>query len=162
MHRRSRSFSSAESPASPPGEVANIAAPVGLFQVLPRISKPEADLHLLGIQYLYKTGYDPTAAIDMFERIRSHRAQTSRRRLAIVQHSPPHFPTASPRLSKTSIRICRQRPEYIVNTSEYEDVRAPAGEPAKILRKVVAKPTPTLLKKAADAKDEPPTLKRPE
>ena len=31
----------------------------------------EAEADLLGLQYLYKTGYDPTAFVDFFEKIQA-------------------------------------------------------------------------------------------
>ena len=142
-------------------EVANIGLPVGMFK-FSRDFETEADM--LGIQYLYKTGYDPNAAIDMFERIEA----AERKHPGAVSQLFNTHPLTSDRMAKTQQnieRILPARPEYVVNTSEYEDVRARLiGIQER--RKVHEKPAPTLLKKPGatdgDSKDDRPTLKRPE
>ena len=141
-------------------EVANIGLPVGMFK-FSRDFETEADL--LGIQYLYKSGYDPTAAIDMFERIE---AAEQRHPGAVSQLFNTH-PLTTDRIAKTQKNIQQNLParaEYVVNTSEYEDVRARLVE-LQSRRKVNEKAAPTLLKKTAKdggSTDERPTLKRPE
>ena len=142
-------------------EVANIGLPVGMFK-FSRDFETEADM--LGIQYLYKTGYDPTAAIDMFERIEA----VERKHPGAVSQLFNSHPLTSDRLAKTQQNIEQNlpaRPEYVVNTSEYEDVRARLIR-LQDHRKVHEKAAPTLLKKRGtqdgDPKDDRPTLKLPE
>jgi predicted Zn-dependent protease len=138
-------------------ELANIGLPMGMFK-FSRDFETEADM--LGIQYLYKSGYDPTAAIDMFERID---AAQQKRPGAVSQLFNTH-PLTTDRINKTQKNIQQNlppRPEYVVNTSEYEDVRARLVG-MQDNRKVREKPAPTLLNKPAESKDERPTLKRPE
>lgn len=141
--------------------VANIGLPVGMFK-FSRDFETEADM--LGIEYLYKTGYDPNAAIDMFERIEA----AERKHPGAVSQLFNTHPLTSDRLAKTQHNIEQNlpaRPEYVVNTSEYEDVRARLVG-IQDRRKVHEKTVPTLLKKPGimdgDSKDDRPTLKRPE
>jgi predicted Zn-dependent protease len=118
------------------------AVPVGMFK-FSRDFETEADM--LGIQYLYKTGYDPNASVDMFERIEA----TERKHPGAVGQLFNTHPLTSDRIAKTQQNIDKNlpaRPEYVVNTSEYEEVRARLvaiqGE-----HKAPAKSVPTLLKK---------------
>jgi predicted Zn-dependent protease len=136
-------------------ELAQIGLPMGMFK-FSRDFETEADM--LGIQYLYKTGYDPTASIDMFERVA---AMQQRQPGAVSQLFNTH-PLTTDRIAKTQKNIQQNlpaRPEYVVNTSEYEEMRARLVG-LKERRKATEKPAPTLLAKPGDS--ERPTLKRPE
>ena len=138
-------------------QVANIGLPVGMFK-FSRDFETEADL--LGIQYLYKTGYDPNAAIDMFERIEA----TERKHPGAVSQLFNTHPLTSDRIAKTQQNIEKNlpaRPEYVINTSEYEDIRARLVSLLNF-HKVTEKPAPTLLHKPGDSKDDRPTLKLPD
>ena len=137
-------------------ELANMGVPVGMFK-FSRDFETEADM--LGIQYLYKTGYDPTAAIDMLERVD---AAETRRPGSVFQLFETH-PLTTDRINKTQKNIQQNlpaRPEYVVNTSEYEDIRARVVG-LQERRKVTEKPAPTLYGKPGESKDDRPTLKRP-
>jgi len=82
----------------------------------------EAEADYLGLQYLYAAGYDPTASIDMFEKMM---ALEKRHPGSIAKVFATH-PMNEDRLKKTQAEIQRilpQKPEYVVNTSEYIDVR---------------------------------------
>ena len=101
------------------GPLASQAAPLG-FMKYSRVFENEADL--LGLQYLYATGYDPAAAVDLFERIE---ALEHSRRGAVGQLFSSH-PVTADRIARTEKNISRMlapRSEYMVNTSEYEDIR---------------------------------------
>jgi predicted Zn-dependent protease len=76
----------------------------------------EAEADYLGLQYLYAAGYDPNASIDMLEK---------RKPGSIAKVFSTH-PLNGDRLKKTQAeidRILQQKAEYIVNTSEYMEVR---------------------------------------
>ena len=82
----------------------------------------EAEADYLGLQYLYAAGYDPTAAIDMFEKMMSLEKRTPG---SIAKVFSTH-PMNGDRLKKAQAEIQRilpQRAEYVVNTSEYAEVR---------------------------------------
>jgi predicted Zn-dependent protease len=122
-------------------ELAHIGLPVGMFK-FSRDFETEADL--LGIQYLYKTGYDPTAAIDMFERIQA----TERKHPGAVSQLFNTHPLTTDRITKTQQNIEHNlpaRPEYVVNTSEYEEIRARLVS-LQGQKKATEKPAPTLLR----------------
>jgi beta-barrel assembly-enhancing protease len=101
-------------------QAAMLAAPMAFFH-FSREFETEADL--LGIQYLWKAGYDPNASIDMFERVES----TERKQPGTVSKLFRTHPLTPDRIEKTQKNIDEllpSRPEYVLNTSEYEDVRA--------------------------------------
>ena len=101
-------------------QAAGVAAPMAFFH-FSRAFETEADL--LGIQYLWKAGYDPSASVDMFERVES----TERRRPGSVAKLFRTHPVTADRIEKTQKNIGELLPprsEYVLNTSEYEDVRA--------------------------------------
>lgn len=130
----------------------------------------EEEADSLGLQYLYKAGYDPTASIDFFERIQS----LEKRKPGTMAKVFSSHPLTKDRLKKTQMRIkhLAEKPEYVINTSEFDKVK---GELEKQLgrRKIPGeKGKPTLRKKPSGKvepgeegkgesdKDERPTLKR--
>jgi predicted Zn-dependent protease len=122
---------------------ASIAEPMALFH-FSREFETEADM--LGVQYLWKSGYDPNASVDMFERVES----TERRQPGSVSKLFRSHPLTADRIQKTQNNInglLPARPEYVLNTSEYEAVRARLGELTR--------------DRKADAKEQShPTLRR--
>ena len=101
-------------------QAAGMAAPVVSYH-FSRAFETEADL--LGIRYLSEAGYDPRASIDMFERIES---MERKKPGAVSKLFLSHPPTAD-RIAKTQAAIARLKGEsdsYILNTSEFETVRA--------------------------------------
>ena len=121
-------------------QAAAVAAPMAFFQ-FSRAFESEADL--LGIQYLWKAGYDPNASVDMFERVES----TERRQPGSVSKLFRTHPLTPERIEKTQKDIddlLPSRAEYVLNTSEYEEVRARLMElthERKPEAKEAAKPT---------------------
>ncbi len=101
-------------------QAVNLAAPMA-FMKFSREFETEADL--LGIQYLWKAGYDPTAAVDLFEALES----TEKRQPGSVGKLFRTHPLTQDRIEKTQKNIDKllpSRSEYVLNTSEYEDIRA--------------------------------------
>jgi len=148
-------------------QAANAAMPMAFFK-FSRNFETEADM--LGLQYLWKAGYDPTAALDMFERIES----TERRQPGAVSKLFRSHPLTPDRIAKTQKNIEEMLParnEYVLNTSEYEDVRARLGELSQITKPAGSKSDVPVLRKAPSASVDPgepvdagagdrPTLKR--
>jgi predicted Zn-dependent protease len=98
----------------------NIAMPL-TFMKFSRGFEGEADY--LGLQYMYKAGYDPQAFISFFEKIK---AQEKKKPGTLAKAFATH-PQTPDRIEKSQeeIRnILPARPEYIVNTSEFNDVKA--------------------------------------
>ncbi|HVW83883.1 MAG TPA: M48 family metallopeptidase [Bryobacteraceae bacterium] len=101
-------------------QAASVAAPMAFFH-FSRAFETEADL--LGIQYLWKAGYDPNASVDMFERIES----MEKKQPGSVSKLFRTHPLTPERIEKTQKNIAELlpvRPEYVLNTSEYEEIRA--------------------------------------
>jgi len=147
----------------------NLATPL-TFLKFSRDAEREADF--LGIQYMYKAGYDPNSYVTFFERIQ---ADEKRRPGTIPKAFSTHPPTPE-RIGNTQKEIARilpARQEYIVTTSEFDTVRARLRN-IMFSRKVTdAKDKPTLRTKTEQSKKQPgstdpnstsdddrPTLKR--
>jgi predicted Zn-dependent protease len=101
-------------------EAASLAIPVTYLK-FSRDSEREADY--LGVEYMYKAGYDPNSYVTFFERIQ---ADEKRRPGTIPKVFSTHPPTPD-RIEATQKEIARilpARPEYIVTTSEFDSVKA--------------------------------------
>jgi len=98
----------------------NIAIPLTYLK-FSRDAEREADF--LGLQYMYKAGYDPNSFVTFFERIQ---ADEKRRPGTIPKVFSTHPPTPDriESAQKEIARILPNRPEYIVTTSEFDNVKA--------------------------------------
>ena len=147
----------------------NLAIPL-TFLKFSRDAEREADF--LGVQYMYKAGYDPNSYVTFFERIQ---ADEKRRPGTIPKAFSTHPPTPE-RIGNTQKEIARilpARQEYIVTTSEFDTVKARLRN-IMFSRKVTeGKDKPTLRTKTEQSKKQPgsndpnstsdddrPTLKR--
>jgi predicted Zn-dependent protease len=108
----------------------------------------ETEADLLGLEYLYKSGYDPLGMVDIFEKILSFDERKHAKLFARLASTHPGAGDRLANVQKNIEALLKARPEYIVNTSEFDNVKAhlavldwiPKPEPA---------PAP-----------EPPTLRR--
>jgi predicted Zn-dependent protease len=83
----------------------------------------EAEADYLGLQYMYKTGYDPNAFIDFFEKIET----LEKRKPGTVSKLFATHPPTEDRISKSQKEIAdilKAKPEFVVTTSEFNDVKA--------------------------------------
>jgi len=83
----------------------------------------EAQADYLGVQYMYKAGYDPEAFIDFFEKIE---AMNKQKPGTIAKAFETHPPTPD-RIKKAQEEIATLLPpraEYKLDTSEFENVKA--------------------------------------
>ena len=83
----------------------------------------EAQADYLGVQYMYRAGYDPQAFITFFEKIQ---ALEKRKPGAVAKVFADH-PQTPDRIQHTQEEIARilpARDEYMVTTSEFDDVKA--------------------------------------
>ena len=104
-------------------QAAGFAIPMGFLR-FSRGMESEADL--LGLQYMYKTGYDPTSSVVFFEKLL---ADQKRKPGTLTKLFSSHPPTGD-RITKTQNRINEilpDKPEYVVTTSEFLDVQARLG-----------------------------------
>jgi predicted Zn-dependent protease len=97
-----------------------LAVPMG-FLKFSRNFESEADM--LGIEYMYKAGYDPNAFVDFFEKVQ---AQEKRKPGTMSKLFSSHPPTDD-RIKHSQEVIQNQlkpKPEYVISTSEFNDVKA--------------------------------------
>ena len=101
-------------------QAANVLIPIG-FLKFSRGFESEADM--LGLEYMYKTGYDPTAFVDFFEKIETLEKRKPGTMSKIFSTHPPTDDRI--RAAQKNIQeLLKAKPEYVVNTSEFNDVKA--------------------------------------
>ncbi|MGD0414367.1 MAG: M48 family metalloprotease [Terriglobales bacterium] len=83
----------------------------------------EAEADYLGLQYMYKTGYDPQAFISFFEKIQA-KEKKKPGTIAKAFASHPQTPDRIEASQKEIATILPARPQYIVSTSEFDDVKS--------------------------------------
>ena len=101
-------------------QAASVLLPVGFLQ-FSKAMESEADM--LGLQYMYKTGYDPEAFVDFFEKIES----LEKKKPGTVSKLFSTHPPTDDRIATTQKNIqnmLKERPEYVVTTSEFDMVKA--------------------------------------
>jgi predicted Zn-dependent protease len=98
----------------------NLAIPITYLK-FSRDAEREADF--LGLEYMYKAGYDPNSYVTFFERIQ---ADEKRRPGTIpkVFSSHPPTPDRIAAAQKEIARILPAKSEYIVTTSEFDSVKS--------------------------------------
>jgi len=98
---------------------AGVLIPMGFLQ-FSRSFEREADM--LGLQYLYKTGYDPTAYVDFFEKLQADEKRKPGT-MAKVFSSHPMTDDRIANAQKNIEEILEAKPEYVVTTSEFDKVK---------------------------------------
>lgn len=84
--------------------------------------KAEAQADFLGLQYMWKAGYDPTALIGFFETLRAAEKRKPGTISKLFKSHPPKKKRIK-KSQKTISEILPDRPQYVVSTSEFLDVR---------------------------------------
>jgi predicted Zn-dependent protease len=101
-------------------QAASVLVPVG-FLKFSRGFEAEADL--LGLEYMYKAGYDPTAFVDFFEKIQT----LEKKKPGTISKVFSSHPMTDDRIKTSQKNIqnyLKAKPEYVVNTSQFDDVKA--------------------------------------
>jgi hypothetical protein len=101
-------------------EATQLAIPITFLQ-FSRDFEAQADY--LGVQYMYRAGYDPQAFITFFEKIQA----LEKRKPGLVAKAFSDHPQTPDRILHTQEEIARilpARDEYTVTTSEFDDVKA--------------------------------------
>jgi beta-barrel assembly-enhancing protease len=101
-------------------EAANVGIPI-TFMKFSREFEAQADY--LGVQYMYKAGYDPQSFISFFEKIESLE-KTKPGFVAKAFEDHPQTPDRIEATQREIARILPARDEYVVDTSEFQDVKA--------------------------------------
>jgi predicted Zn-dependent protease len=126
-------------------QAANVLIPMSFLQYS-RAFVSEADL--LGLDYMYKAGYDPTAFVEMLEKVQAMEKKKAGTAAVVYSTHPP----TDERIAAAEEHIrqsLKPRPESIVNTSEFDEVRTRLAMQAPKSRASVA-----------SAEGHPPTLHR--
>jgi beta-barrel assembly-enhancing protease len=97
-----------------------LAIPMG-FLSFSRGFESEADL--LGLEYMYKAGYDPEAFVDFFEKVQSQEKRKPGTMSKVFSTHPPTDDRIKA-AQKNIQEYLKAKPEYVVSTSEFSDVKA--------------------------------------
>jgi beta-barrel assembly-enhancing protease len=106
------------------GYAVRSAAGLGLPMTFLRFSRGfEEEADYLGVQYLYKTGYDPQSFMSFFEKIQAKEKIKPGTLSKIFASHPP----IESRIENTQKQVNTKlppRPQYVVTTAEFDDVKA--------------------------------------
>ncbi|HZZ40943.1 MAG TPA: M48 family metallopeptidase [Acidobacteriaceae bacterium] len=83
----------------------------------------EAQADFLGVQYMYRAGYDPQAFVTFFEKVENLEKQKPGA-VAKVFENHPQTPDRIEHSEEEIAKILPPRDEYLVTTSEFNDVKA--------------------------------------
>ena len=140
-----------------------------------RGAEEEADN--LGVQYLYASGYDPTAMSTMFEKL----ASKNKKKPGSVAKLFSSHPQATDRRDTSLVRVARfsEKDEYVISTSEFNRVKAHLlrltnakagvvtdfdedgnGKPTLKRRQPEGEPADTDSGSSSSSSDSPPQLKK--
>jgi predicted Zn-dependent protease len=142
----------------------------GMFGILKFSRNFEAEADYLGIEYMYRSGYDPSAFVSFFEKVQ---AMEKKKPGTLAKAFDTH-PQNADRIQKSQDEIRKILPakqQYVVTTSEFDEVKARLAaieNKHKLLdEKDSSKPslrrTANTSDKSEDGKkddDDRPTLKR--
>ncbi len=102
-------------------EVASLAVPLG-FLKFSRDAEREADL--LGLEYEYSAGYDPQCFVEFFEKLN---VDGGKKKQSLVAKAFATHPMNADRIKAAQDEIRKylpDRPEYTVDTSEFEGIKS--------------------------------------
>lgn len=123
----------------------------------------EAEADWLGVQYLWKAGYDPNGLVREFTNIED----VEKQRPGLISRAFASHPQTPERIARSKYEITTflpPRPTYVVDTSEFDQIRARLRKVlAKPVEKGVQLPPPPPPPPAAQGSgdDTPPVLKPP-
>src|SRR6202045_1902824 len=83
----------------------------------------EAEADYLGVEYMYRAGYDPSAFVSFFEKLQA----MEKKKPGTLSKTFDTHPQTPDRIEKTQAEIRKILPakqEYVVTTSEFDDVKA--------------------------------------
>lgn len=142
-------------------EAASLAVPL-TFSRFSRGFESEADY--LGVQYMYRAGYDPQAFVSFFEKVN---AKEKKKPGTLAAAFATHPPTSQRLLNveHEMDRVIPVREQYVVTTSEFEEMKSRLVT-IENKRKITDEYRPSLRRSAAPGSvppredDDRPTLKR--
>lgn len=155
------------------GQALNFGIPMA-FLKFSRGAESEADY--LGIQYMYKAGYDPNSYVAFFGKVVEQERRSPGSAPSVFMDHPP----TGDRIIKAEEEIKQILPkkdQYLVSTSEFDDVKAHLQQVIQNRRKLKGQTGPTLRKReptdqtttqtqtqqktgTGSGDDQPPVLRR--
>jgi predicted Zn-dependent protease len=100
-------------------EAAQIAIPL-TFLSFSRTFEAQADW--LGVQYMYRSGYDPQAFVSIFEKLQA----LEKRKPGVLARAFSDHPQTPDRIATSEEEIATilpARPDYVVSSSEFDDIK---------------------------------------
>jgi predicted Zn-dependent protease len=156
-------------------EAEQVAMGIGVPLAFMKFSRNfESEADFLGMEYMYKAGYDPQSFISFFEKIEAQEKKKPGT-LAKAFSSHPMTPDRVERAQQEMKTVLPARDEYVLNTSEFDQVKgrlASIENKHKVQNDKDNKDRPTLRRATADNPntnngsgsstndDDRPTLKR--
>src|ERR1700682_5096737 len=104
-------------------EAAGLGIPLTFFK-FSRGFEAEADY--LGVEYMYRAGYDPSAFVSFFEKIQA----MEKKKPGTLSKAFDTHPQTPDRIEKTQDEIRKilpAKPQYVVTTSEFDEVKSRLG-----------------------------------
>jgi predicted Zn-dependent protease len=95
----------------------------GMFGILKFSRGFEAEADYLGVEYMYRAGYDPSAFVSFFEKIQA----MDKKKPGTLSKAFETHPQTPDRIEKTQAEIRKilpAKPQYVVTTSEFDEVKA--------------------------------------
>jgi beta-barrel assembly-enhancing protease len=99
------------------------AGPAAMLGFLKFSRSFEAEADYLGVEYMYRAGYDPSAFVSFFEKIQA----MEKKKPGTLSKTFDTHPQTPDRIEKTQAEIRKvlpAKPQYVVTTSEFDDVKA--------------------------------------
>jgi predicted Zn-dependent protease len=100
-----------------------LAGPAALLGILKFSRGFEAEADYLGVEYMYRAGYDPSAFVSFFEKIQA----MEKKKPGTVSKMFETHPQNADRIEKSQEEIRKILPakqQYVVTTSEFDEVKA--------------------------------------
>jgi len=137
-------------------EMAMNAIPLA-FLKFNRSAESEADY--LGLQYMYKAGYDPNSYVAFFGKVIEDERRSPGSVPSVFADHPP-TPDRIVKCEQEIKQILPNKDEYLVSTSEFDDVKGRLQTVLSV-RKKSAKPGPTLERRQTAEKTNPQPQAKP-
>lgn len=137
-------------------QVTSIVVPMS-FLKFSRDSEREADF--LGLEYQYASGYDPTAFVDFFEKLEAQ----EKNRVGFIARAFSTHPMNDDRIrrAEAELEMLPSRDDYIVSTSEFDQIKARVVTLTRGHSVGADKPGAPTLRKHTVADEKAPISRRP-
>jgi len=99
------------------------AGPAAMMGILKFSRGFEAEADYLGVEYMYRAGYDPSAFVSFFEKIQAMEKKKPGT-LAKAFETHPQTPDRIEKTQEEIRQILPAKAQYVVTTSEFDDVKA--------------------------------------